>query len=52
MGRPPKRPADKLNEQCLIRFRGAELVRLRREARAAGLGLATYLRGIILKKED
>jgi hypothetical protein len=52
MGRPAFRPADRLSKQTVIRFRPAELVRLRREARAAGLGLTTYLRKIILKKED
>ena len=48
MGRPPFKPGERRSKQAVIRFRPEELRRLEAEARAAGMGLATYLRGKIL----
>jgi len=44
MGRPPKRAADKMSERVLVSFTPADFRRLKADAQALGLPLATVLR--------
>ncbi len=52
MGRPKIKAGDRRSKQAVIRFRPSELKRLEAGARAAGMGLATYLRRKILSEGE
>ena len=43
MGRPPKKVKDKLSEVITLRMTPADHKQLKKDARASGLSLSTYL---------
>ena len=43
MGRPPKKPADRLSEIVTLRMKPADHKQLMRDAEAAGLSISDYL---------